>query len=914
MRICSFSYSRHGSRAAVLLTFAFLISLFIGAAEPTNLVVNGTFTPDPARLQRPLHWTISGNATVHQQLSIDSGPGGRASGKLVCTQFDGDGADYHAMLCQVGLVTVRGGHWYRLRFQARTAELKAGAVEVALVNTAHWENAGLADAFPASTQWTPVEFVFRALQDLAASNSRLQFWFKSTGTLWLADVVLEEATGGREWFPQIPTAGVKNFIPNSSFECGGANWGSFTWGQGNRAAGLYRLEGKVDDQMAQDGQHSLCIALTPETLPVYWADYFEPVRQPVRRVLVANRGWFVVEPGKPLTLSAWLRADAEGVAAQLAAVEEPSHVLNRAIKVGTQWTRQAFTFTPAQRYVFVAVGLDLAESKRPAARLWVDAVQMELGEQATDYVPRQPMEAFLETEQAGNTFTDPSQGARLLLWTYNSSETSQPVRRHVAVTDFLDEPILDREVQVDVPPHRAVRLNLDGVGKDRQGFFRARLSGEPEAPALRFAIIEPIPLHTPDSPFGFNHAYPCDFVVQLARRAGIVWWRDWSAKWQTVEPEQGRFEFGRADKQIRRVLNLDSQVEVLLPFPSATWSTTAKPGDVEKAADGNSYLRARLPLSYAPRHEEDFGRYALEVVRHYHDQPGPKVTTYQILNEPVYTDYALPSKFGYGLDDYIRLLRTAYEAMKRADPQARVVGGLSANLQSAFTRDFVARGGLQFLDVFDLHLYDPARPAESFLEPFAKLEKVMASHGGPKPVWITEWGCYADDDPAAVPEAVGDATMNRCRWASERAATEHIVKFTAVAFAHGVRKIFFHAGTCGAINAPDAGGVLFEYGGAPRKMLPGVAAFTRLVGVPDECVRIMEKEGVYAFVFRNGARAAAVAWHNGGPRTLGTVPDSVRVYDIMGNQVVTDRLKLGDSPVYVVAPSGADMDRVLGSL
>ena len=76
----------------------------------------------------------------------------------------------------------------------------------------------------------------------------------------------------------------------------------------------------------------------------------------------------------------------------------------------------------------------------------------------------------------------------------------------------------------------------------------------------------------------------------------------------------------------------------------------------------------------------------------------------------------------------------------------------------------------------------------------------MRAHGGPKPVWITEWGCYADDDPPCVPQTVGDATMNRCRWPSERAATEHIVKFTAVGFAHGVRKIFFHAGTCGTIN------------------------------------------------------------------------------------------------------------------
>lgn len=47
------------------------------------------------------------------------------------------------------------------------------------------------------------------------------------------------------------------------------------------------------------------------------------------------------------------------------------------------------------------------------------------------------------------------------------------------------------------------------------------------------------------------------------------------------------------------------------------------------------------------------------------------------------------------------------------------------------------------------------------------------------------------------------------------------MKFMAVGFAHGLRKVFFHAGTCGTINNPDASGVLFEYGGAPRKMVAG---------------------------------------------------------------------------------------------
>jgi len=90
--------------------------------------------------------------------------------------------------------------------------------------------------------------------------------------------------------------------------------------------------------------------------------------------------------------------------------------------------------------------------------------------------------------------------------------------------------------------------------------------------------------------------YPWDFLVQLAREAGIVWWRTGSAKWETVEPEKGKFDFSTARPA----------------KSSACWTWTAKSrcychsrrlvvhharaAEVEKAAGNNSYLRARLPL------------------------------------------------------------------------------------------------------------------------------------------------------------------------------------------------------------------------------------------------------------------------------------------------------------------------------
>lgn len=880
---------------------AILAVVAASSAETANLVANGSFESAAIRPGAPDAWAASGSREVKQQLTLDTGRDGRRCAKLECAEFGGSGPSAHAMICQVGKVSVRRGQWYRLAFWAKQAGLKSGFVEVALSDMADWQNGGLAESAQVPSRWQRFEMLFQATRDVAAAKSRLQFWFKGTGTLWLDDVELVESAVGQEWFPQITTENVKNFVPNSSFECGGANWGSYTYGLSGWAGNLYRLEGEADAAVAQHGGCSLKIALAPKTLPVFWFDYYEPVRQPVRRVLAANRGWFRVTPGEKLTLSAFLRADNDGVVAQLAAIEAPSRMMRKTVTVGREWKRFEFTFAPRQPFLFIAAGLDLDESKCDAATLWLDAVQLERGDHATDYAPRAAVESFIETAMPGNTFTKPENGATVTVRAFNDSDHGQTVRGKLTVTDFFDQTAFENESAVTVPAHSSASVPLRGVCKGRQGFFRATWAAKTPPQTLRMAIIEPAPKEAKDSPLGFNHAYPWQFVVKLARQAGIVWWRDWSAKWQTCEPEKGRFDWSVADAQIERVLQLDCEVDVMIPFPSALWNSTSDPAKVAKEAGNNSYLRARLPVAFAPKDYDEFGRFAADVVKHYRAARPRPVTTFQLLNESVYTSYSLSQRFGYTVDDYVRLAGIAYRAMKAADPKCRVVAGCGANPTGAATREFIEKGGLRFADIFDVHMYDPPVPAESYEETFDTIETLMRAHGGLKPIWLTEWGCYADDDPPSVPWLAGDSAMNRSRWPNERAATEHIVKFTAVTFARGMRKIFFHAGTCGAINGSDAGGVLFEYGGAPRKMLPGVAALTRLLGVPDECVKKIVRDDLRAHVFRSKNRAVAIAWCGAGQIHSLALAKGVRAFDIMGNDLQADQLKLSESPIYLVA-------------
>jgi hypothetical protein len=911
-------------RRSILATIVFLTLAAASRGDGENLIHNGSFEGAQGRAGAPDGWATAGNPALRQSLSLDAGRAGGRSARFECTAFGGDGPDFHAMLCQEHKVGVTRGQWYMMSLWAKASGLKAGSVEIGLVNMRGWVSSGLSEAFTPGLRWAKYDFLFEARADVPAETSRLQFWFKSTGTLWLDDVALVETTHTPQWHPQIGSEGVTNMVPNSSFECGTSGWGSLTSGLGGWAGNLFRLEGELDPTHAHHGRNSLRIAIDSAVAPVCWFDYYEPVRAPVKRALAANRGWITVKPREPLTLSAYLRADKDGTVAELAVNEAPERLQRRQVSVGRDWKRYEFTFTPNQAFLFVAVGLDLEATRRDVATLWVDAVQLERGRKATGYQPRTPVESFVDMDDSSHV-VDAKAGASLTLRAYNDSDRERTVAGRLDVIDAFGETVSASVPTLAVPARAGASQAFKDVARGRLGAFRARWKTEPGAGLVepdpetrdgvatltttRLAVIDPLPERMADAPFGFNHAYPWDFLVRSAHRAGVVWWRDWSAKWNTVEPRRGTYDWRIADAQIGRVADLGGHVEVLLPFPSASWSTSARPEVVAQAAGGDGYLRARLPMAYAPAHLDDFGRYAAETVRHYRELNKHPPLYVQILNEPVYTDYALPRAFGYSVDDYVKLLQVAHDAMKQVDPDVQVVGGISAGLTSGYTREFIEKGGLKACDVLDLHIYDAARPAENYEEEFKALEDLVRSHGGSKPVWITEWGCYADDDPPTSPQSFGDATMNRCRWPSERAATEHVVKFAAVGFAHGLRKIFFHAGTAGRINGADAGGVLFEYGGAPRTMYAGIAAFTKLMGGPLTPVQVVDRDGLHGYVFRGSDlrdmrhSVVAVAWSSSEtPRRL-TLGPTVRAVDLMGNTIGGRTVELTETPVYLLGDS-----------
>ena len=156
-----------------------------------------------------------------------------------------------------------------------------------------------------------------------------------------------------------------------------------------------------------------------------------------------------------------------------------------------------------------------------------------------------------------------------------------------------------------------------------------------------------------------------------------------------------------------------------------------------------------------------------------------------------------------------------------------------------------------------------------------------------------------DDDPYRTPQVVGDAAMSKCVWPSEREAAQALVQSAAVFCTHGLRKIFLHAGSCGPINGSSAGGVFFEYGGTPRKMLPAVSAFSRLLDADFEPVDTGPQPAdmrVYVFKVKRGL--LAIAWTREDKPVCVTASGDITVIDIMGNAISERAVELTATPVY----------------
>jgi hypothetical protein len=151
-----------------------------------------------------------------------------------------------------------------------------------------------------------------------------------------------------------------------------------------------------------------------------------------------------------------------------------------------------------------------------------------------------------------------------------------------------------------------------------------------------------------------------------------------------------------------------------------------------------------------------------------------RIKYWEVWNEPNYSGYwATPDPTAY-----TQLLKVAYVSIKKADPNAVVLGGalaaLSTHPGSLDTQQYLKQmyddGAKGYFDALAFHAYtdgnpptqyNPDFPMKSFWYSLQALHQTMLSEGDNSPIWITETGWTT----------VNASTCSDC-WSSVVAVTE----------------------------------------------------------------------------------------------------------------------------------------------
>jgi hypothetical protein len=233
-------------------------------------------------------------------------------------------------------------------------------------------------------------------------------------------------------------------------------------------------------------------------------------------------------------------------------------------------------------------------------------------------------------------------------------------------------------------------------------------------------------------------------------------WERIVLSWQDVQPDNpGTFRLGQtiADAQVQAEINRGVKLAGLLQFTPG-WAQ-ANPSFGQRSAPRNLDLPYDHPDNY-------WGRFVFETVKFY----AGRIDEWVIWNEPEFRPGDAGAGGSYtwqGTDaEFARLLKVAYLAAKRANPNATIsfpgtsywVDQNSGRAQfydrllQEMQSDPEAAGLGYYHDVVSLNLY---RTPDDLLRVYLLFKEIQARYGFDKPVWLTESNAMPTDDKQIAP-------------------------------------------------------------------------------------------------------------------------------------------------------------------
>ncbi|MBT7298839.1 MAG: hypothetical protein HN849_04970 [Victivallales bacterium] len=856
----------------------------LAAPDGPNMLKNGDLAArgeDGLPSQWGVHFEGEG---VEGTTSLVAGPDGRPAIKIECTKFPTKSNRAWVIFKQDGMVKTKGGQKLFMSFWLKKEKMKSDNVTMAVMRIKPWGTVVRAD-LPVTEAWQETQLIVQpSAVGGDCDSTRFEIYFMETGTLYLSDLRVAETSKSmivvnpirQQMVRETTLATEKNIIRNSSFEAGTSGWGTSSFDYGLV---------KADRTAAHHGRSSGLVELNREALPSGYKDYPKAAKIDFKTVRTVTKGWLRFEEGQTYTLSVFLKSDKPGREAKIEVYFMTGESKAKAVSVGDAWQRQILTFEAPDIFGFVGVS---AATEDGPAKLWIDGVQLERGAQATAYASRYPVELALRTKRpAGVHYTGEQVVLELDSWSRGPGNRAEV---ELSVTDFRGKEVHRETLALtgDAAP-ATWRVPVTGNG---HYVVSAAVKGEGFAyrMELPFVIIYPYAkTHgNRDARFGTNHPYYTDLLQTMAQDAGVFWVRDWTLKWDNVEPEKGVWDFSGPDLFFGRARRLNLRVQAILPDPSASWASSGPP-----EARGKRLGDAYEDLWHLPKDMADYRRYARECITRYRDV----TTAWEVLNEP----FAHKCRNWLVGEKYEQFLTAVKEEAAKVDPALKIMRCGLHYLDK--TEEPNARAA-RLADILSEHVYPRYHNTLTFLGHAKRITDFQAAHNAKKDIWFTEYGMYSNDRPSVM----YGMSSNYLTYGDERTAAAYNLKYLAILFSHGTSKVFFHQRTWPlGLNKRSHRihfEMLFDYGPTPHKFFVATNAMAWLLppgtkpGVP-----VTETGPLFAYGFERPNDRALLAWTDGAEvalsRDLLERMQGVAAYDMMGGRL--DQLAaFGDDPVYLI--------------
>ncbi|WP_051574708.1 tandem-95 repeat protein [Mycobacterium sp. URHB0044] len=236
--------------------------------------------------------------------------------------------------------------------------------------------------------------------------------------------------------------------------------------------------------------------------------------------------------------------------------------------------------------------------------------------------------------------------------------------------------------------------------------------------------------------------------------------------WAAVEPLPGWYDWSAVDRVVNSATLRGIKVLGIL---NSTPIWAIAPGT--------------LPISGQPNDPAQFANFARLVATRYKG----KVANYEVWNEPNGIQFWMPTP---NAAQYTTLLKAAYTAIKTADPNAMVIGGVvGATLDwpgltvnpVRFISEMYAAGAAGYFDALSFHPYlynNPFSQGSAYDSPLNQAKRIyalmVANGDGNKKIWATEYG-----QPSSV---VSEA--NQASFTGDFLRTWRDLPFAGPAFLH----------------------------------------------------------------------------------------------------------------------------------